>query len=537
MNAWVAAGSAAGSAAGAVLVVLHVGDRFNTTIHARLDRLPHRVLRLAIRRLDTDVRADIAPDWTAELDAILQQHRGRLPLSRVFAGARFAAGLLRTAKTTSGYLAAKPHLLDTALRVALQGSPQPETTRDQTVWFVSSGFGLLCLLITLVLIAGPARTTGLALAILALGVCGWAAASIARAMRGLVLYLRRRLRGISQPSRGLRPRSPAHSHRSFTAVAANVGAAPAGPNAQQPPDSERADHDTDGSPDLRPPPGRAIRHSGTRATYTRHHRNQKWFLGIALAVWVAGMFLDLNPALWLDGTYQRAQAAWTPTRGTVLTVSSYVGAYAPTVSLVITYSVAGEPQPRHATLHLSISHRDHYTGERINVLYNPTNPAQATIAGERRQSLLVTIALTLTIWYGSNGFLVGLFYWVRGRRLRRVLARNNWQPCRYRHLAITGRTEKDTRHVLALEPELAGSWATVLVEVAPIAHANNDSWQPTGNLWIAGDPRTQRRVIAGTPDPPTIALYRATRLHANLADQLLAAPPPPPTPPTSLSLD
>jgi len=79
----------------ASLVVVIVGDLVSEEVRARLDHLPHTVLRLAIRRLPANLRDDIGGEWQAELDHIL--HRAKLyPLTRLVVGVRYAAGLLRT---------------------------------------------------------------------------------------------------------------------------------------------------------------------------------------------------------------------------------------------------------------------------------------------------------------------------------------------------------------------------------------------------------------------------------------------------------
>jgi hypothetical protein len=102
----------------------------SAAFRARLDRLPHRLLGLAVRRLDDDIRSDVATEWTAELDAILHQHHaGPVPLIRLLIGTRFVVGLLRTARITSGYLAAKPQLLDAGLRAAFRSTAPPDPTQ------------------------------------------------------------------------------------------------------------------------------------------------------------------------------------------------------------------------------------------------------------------------------------------------------------------------------------------------------------------------------------------------------------------------
>jgi len=86
------------------LVVVAIGDMVSEEVRARLDRLPHAVLCLAIRRLPGELRADIGKDWHAELDHIL--HRAKLyPVTRLIKGVHFGAGLLRTAPRIARSLA------------------------------------------------------------------------------------------------------------------------------------------------------------------------------------------------------------------------------------------------------------------------------------------------------------------------------------------------------------------------------------------------------------------------------------------------
>ena len=281
MNAW----TTGGSVIGAAMMVAYLGDRLSTTVHTRLDRLPHQLLRCAIRRLDADIRPDIAPDWTAELDAILHRHNaGPIPLIRLLAGAWFAAGLLRTAKLTSGYLAAKPQLLDTTLRAAFRGAPEPE---DNVSPGTAISIFLFWLIAALVLAAGPARTAAIALAILAAGVSGLVVgATVVALVRGLILLpwqaLRGTLRPADQPQPQPQPRPWAHDRPSSSAATRNAGDAPDGPTAKQPPDHEHPDHGATGNPDLRPSTGRAIRHPATRAAYSRYQRGKNLWISLAL---------------------------------------------------------------------------------------------------------------------------------------------------------------------------------------------------------------------------------------------------------------
>lgn len=86
------------------LAVAAIGDMVSEEIRARLDRLPHVILRLATRRLPAELRADIGEEWQAELDHVL--HDARLyPVWRLAVGIHFAAGLHRAAPRVAHSLA------------------------------------------------------------------------------------------------------------------------------------------------------------------------------------------------------------------------------------------------------------------------------------------------------------------------------------------------------------------------------------------------------------------------------------------------
>jgi len=82
----------------ASLALVVVGDLVSEEVRARLDHLPHAVLRLAIRRLPANLPADLGDEWSAELDHILH-HATLYPLTRLVFGVRYAAGLLSKAPT------------------------------------------------------------------------------------------------------------------------------------------------------------------------------------------------------------------------------------------------------------------------------------------------------------------------------------------------------------------------------------------------------------------------------------------------------
>ena len=91
MNAFAA--SALAVAGGLVGVAL--GDLLSEEIRARLEKVPHAILRLAALRVAVSLRRELHGEWSAELTEIL---RGResLPVTRLWVGLRFALGLLRS---------------------------------------------------------------------------------------------------------------------------------------------------------------------------------------------------------------------------------------------------------------------------------------------------------------------------------------------------------------------------------------------------------------------------------------------------------
>jgi hypothetical protein len=93
-------------------VAVAAGDLISQEVRARLDRLPHAVLYLAIRRLPVELRADVGKEWQAELDQIL--HRENLyPVTRLIMGLYFAVDLLRTPASMADSLArARNHELE-----------------------------------------------------------------------------------------------------------------------------------------------------------------------------------------------------------------------------------------------------------------------------------------------------------------------------------------------------------------------------------------------------------------------------------------
>lgn len=75
-----------------------LGDLISEQIRVRLDRIPYALLRVAIRRLPLEIRADVGDEWEAELHEILRGKRA-YPVTRLFFGFRYVLGLLRCAST------------------------------------------------------------------------------------------------------------------------------------------------------------------------------------------------------------------------------------------------------------------------------------------------------------------------------------------------------------------------------------------------------------------------------------------------------
>jgi acetyl-CoA synthetase len=66
-------------------------------LRSRLDRVPHAVLHVAIRRVSADVRQSVGDEWLAELHHIVANAKGR-PIARLLSTTRYALGLLYKAR-------------------------------------------------------------------------------------------------------------------------------------------------------------------------------------------------------------------------------------------------------------------------------------------------------------------------------------------------------------------------------------------------------------------------------------------------------
>jgi hypothetical protein len=79
------------------IVMAALGDMVSEEVRDRLDHLPHAILRLAARRLNSAQRVSIYDDeWLPELTYILKGDEAR-PITRLYQGTRYAVGILCSA--------------------------------------------------------------------------------------------------------------------------------------------------------------------------------------------------------------------------------------------------------------------------------------------------------------------------------------------------------------------------------------------------------------------------------------------------------
>jgi hypothetical protein len=78
------------------LVGTAIGDLLSEEMRGRLDEIPHRLLRLAARRLPATIREETLREWYGELHEILRGAQAR-PVTRLIRGTRYATGLFRVA--------------------------------------------------------------------------------------------------------------------------------------------------------------------------------------------------------------------------------------------------------------------------------------------------------------------------------------------------------------------------------------------------------------------------------------------------------
>ena len=88
-----------GAIAGFIMTIISmtVGALVSEELRSRLDRMPHAVLRLAIRRLPVETRQSVGNEWQAELHHILRHAESR-PITRLLKATPYTFGLLRKAR-------------------------------------------------------------------------------------------------------------------------------------------------------------------------------------------------------------------------------------------------------------------------------------------------------------------------------------------------------------------------------------------------------------------------------------------------------
>lgn len=79
------------------LITTTVSNLLTEELRSCLDLMPYAVLRLAIRRLPTELRQNVGDEWLAELHHILHRTKN-LPLTQVVLAISYTLGLLRTAR-------------------------------------------------------------------------------------------------------------------------------------------------------------------------------------------------------------------------------------------------------------------------------------------------------------------------------------------------------------------------------------------------------------------------------------------------------
>jgi hypothetical protein len=107
------------------LVGVALGDLLSEEIRARLEKVPHAILRLAALRVPVALRRWLREEWSAELAEILSG-RATLPLTRLWVGLRYALGLLRTSPEVGRALAPRIDAPVGGVEHGRQLSPWPD---------------------------------------------------------------------------------------------------------------------------------------------------------------------------------------------------------------------------------------------------------------------------------------------------------------------------------------------------------------------------------------------------------------------------
>jgi hypothetical protein len=104
MTAWLIAGAIAAGVAVPRLILLVLGDMARAEMATRLSHAPYDIVTAAGKLVPPGMRDNLVAEWTAELDKIVPGTDG-LPLTRLYNGIKFAAGVLRTARAIAEGLA------------------------------------------------------------------------------------------------------------------------------------------------------------------------------------------------------------------------------------------------------------------------------------------------------------------------------------------------------------------------------------------------------------------------------------------------
>jgi hypothetical protein len=135
-------------AAAVSFIVLLIGkvslDLMSKELQGQAEQLPHRILRLAARRLPSALRSQYSEDWEAELDHILKRHDAR-PITRLLLGFRFATSLLRGARRLRADHMSQPQYSGAQVR---QGAAQARRSRRLIVRVVGICLSGQCVQVT-----------------------------------------------------------------------------------------------------------------------------------------------------------------------------------------------------------------------------------------------------------------------------------------------------------------------------------------------------------------------------------------------------
>jgi hypothetical protein len=122
-------------------IILALGDLASEEIRGRLDAIPRALLKIAIRRLP-HLRDDLEAEWQAELVEFLHGAEA-LPITRLWRGLKFAAGLARVAPRIGRALGDAPaplaNLADAMEQVRVSGPP---AHGDDFVRFFKLAYGV-----------------------------------------------------------------------------------------------------------------------------------------------------------------------------------------------------------------------------------------------------------------------------------------------------------------------------------------------------------------------------------------------------------